>query len=338
MGGNSSSWDSGKSDYKWDKSPSVTKRSAADYAKQDKREYNDNTPKGIDAPVRKDITTNSDLAAILMVDQTGSMDFLPKEMFIKWATLYEETNAALQGINVEDLVSGKVTMVEPKLEMAVLAIGDARGDERVLQVVDFGKGSALVNGVKKIEAEGNGQGNARESYDLGAYFLVKHCQTPNVKKPLLIIVGDEGFYEQVSRSHVKEYIGDCLSEDLDTKVLMREMASKFDTFLLRPEFSAYPESTYKQIHEQWRGVLNPERVMRMKDPHRYVDCVVSCACIYADNLKNLVPLLERRQVDEDSPSEGLGKVHDVLETLHPVLGDKFVKKEMGKLEKKYQGR
>jgi len=309
MGGGSTSLGDKPGDYNWADDEDVIDKSAKSYAKKDKREYTGDSSKGIEAPVGKEIKTDSKLAAILMVDVTGSMREWPHLIFEKIPALYQETNAILQGANLDELSKGK--KLEDLLDLSVIAIGDARCDEYPLQVLDFSKGKELVKGVNQIYPEGHGGGNAKESYDLAEYFIVNHCKTPNIPKnvkPLVIIAGDEGFYDQVGKQEVKALIGDKLDKNLDTMDVMNELNKRFDTFILRPE-EEYDKETYKKIHNQWQKALGNERVYKMKDPKRLVDCIVGISSIYADKFDLGVKMLERRQTPE--------QVRQVLDTLHP---------------------
>lgn len=310
MGGMSTDWDYSGS-YNWSDDDKTRKKSARDYAKNDNRTYTGNRTQGLEPPVGKEIKTDSPLAQILVVDVTGSMRAWPQLIFEKIPTLYAESNAVLQKADLDDLKNGKT--VKDILDMAVIAVGDAKGDAYPIQVVDFSKGTDLVNGINTIYPEGHGGSNKVESYDLAAYFITRHCQTPNVPKgakPLVIIAGDEGFYDHVQKAWVRKLIGDDLTSNLDAKVVMEELREKCDTYIIRPEI-AYPVDVYAKIQTQWEEVFGAERVLRMTDPNRLVDCIIGIAGYAADNFDQGVKILERRQTPK--------QVKDVLETLHPLL-------------------
>jgi len=235
----------------------------------------------------------------------------PGLIFEKIPTLYTESNAVLQGVSLKELERGR--KLEDLLDMAVIAIGDGpAGDRYPIQVVDFSKGAELVKGVNSIYPEGGGHGNAKESYDLAAYFLLNHCKIPNMKgKPLLVVAGDEGFYDKVDALCVKQNIGDDLPQELDSNVVMKKLAERFDTYILRPEPSSYGLDVYRQIHNQWVDVFGAQRVLRMDNPKRLVDCFIGICGYASDNFKISEELLKRRQTPE--------QVDDVLRTLHPLL-------------------
>jgi hypothetical protein len=316
MGGYSSSSGAGSYDFSDDKA--VTRKSARSYASDDKRTYDPDAAKGIPAPAdqkNKDIKTDSDLTSIILLDVTGSMRDLPEKIIEKMATLYHESNAAVQGYSAKDLEKDKkkAESLDNKLDLSVVAIRDSRmGDSYPIQATEFSHGADLIKNVNKIRTDGGG-GNGVESYDLAAYFLIKHAEMPKVPKgvkPLLVIVGDEGFYDKCKASEIKRYIGDTIPQDLDGKKLMQTLAAKFDTFVLRPELS-YDQDTYDKIHKQWVGIVGEERVMKMNDTKRIVDCIIALHGYVSNNFEAAEDLLKRRQTPD--------QVKEVLKTLHPLL-------------------
>jgi len=313
MGGGSTDW-SRSSRYDWKDEPDVVKKSARDYAKTDRRTYSGNLSSGLPAPVGMDIHSKNPLSVVLVVDVTGSMKEWPGLIFEKIPTLYNECNAALQKVDLDSLKAGAT--LDDKLEMAVIAVGDVMCDNYPLQVVDFSSGPALTEGINRIKPEGGGGGNLKESYDLAAYYLLKHCKiqdTGKIAKPILVIAGDEGYYLTLSPRDVKKYTGDDISKSLDSKSLFTDLTKKYDTYLLRPELS-YSSEDYAIIHKQWQDTLGPERVLKMDDPKRLVDCIIGICAYAADNFSEGEKILRRRQTDD--------QVDEVLKVLHPLLGSK----------------
>lgn len=325
MGGYSESYASSSS-YDFDRAPSVTKRTAKSYAAEDKRVY---TPpkKGLDSPVGKDIKSDSPYSAVLVVDVTGSMKDWPGLIFEKIPTLYAEANSVFQGAKLSELTAGR--KLEDKLELAVIAVGDARTPDRYpIQVVDFSKRTDLVKGVHSIFPEGGGGSFGRESYELVAYYLDKHCETPNVPKgakPLLVFACDEDFYLEVDKDEVKKHIGDTLQRNRASDEVIESIAKKFDTYVLRPEpGAASSDPVYVRAQEHWESLLGAQRVLKMENPGRLVDCFIGICGYSASNFDNAKDLLERRQTP--------GQVTQVLETLHPLLmGEQKGKRKAKKL-------
>lgn len=315
--------------YNFSPTPSVVRKSARDYAKDDKREEYKAPSKGLPAPVGINLSTSSKLSAILLLDQTGSMGDSPMYIIDKFPTLYAESNAAIQGKELAKLMSGE--SLEDKLEIAVIAIGDARNREQSpLQAVDYSKAGNLARNVHKIYPEQNGGGNAKESYDLGLYFALNHTKTPTVKgaKPILVIVGDEGFYEDTRAREVKQYTGDDLSGDLRTKEVIEKLKEKFDIYMLRPEVGDYG-SLYDTIQNQWEEVLGREKISRMKGEYKgIVDSFIGICGLAADNFKEAEAMIRRRQTPQ--------QVENFLENMHPFLASKpkTSKKPVGKRKSK----
>lgn len=311
MGGYSTDWSSSR-DYNWSRDNNVTRRSSRDYTRDDNRNYTGSRNGAVPTPGDK-LKTDSQLAAVMVVDVTGSMGKWPSLIFEKIPALYNETNVALQGLDPDELAAGNKT-ADSLLELAVLAVGDYKHDRFPIQVVNFSKGPDLVNGVNKIHPEGGGGGNAKESYDLSLYYILNHCEMPNIPqdfKPPLIIAGDEGFYTEVSKDVVKRYIGDDLAHDLKTEDVIRKLMQKFDVYILRPEGDGYPPIAYQAIRHQWNEVLGSQRVMLMSDPERLVDCVIGICAYSADHFQIGEKLLERRQTPR--------QVQEVMKILHPLL-------------------
>jgi hypothetical protein len=330
MGGYSSSDDSSSRDYNFSDDVKVTQRSAASYAKDDNREYVAPS-KGLPPPVGMELSTSSRLSALILLDQTGSMREAPKYIIDKMPTLYAESNAAIQGKKLSELQAGE--KLEDELEIAAIAIGDARNNESCpLQAIDYAKSGKLVKDILKIYPEGNGGGNKKESYDLGLYFALKHTNAPTPTKeeakPLLVIIGDEGFYDDIRKEEIKRYTGDVLDEDLETKDVIKKLTKKFDVYMLRPEIGGYDASDYSKIQEQWQEVLGNERVLKIKGEYkRIVDCIIGICGFAADNFAEAENFLKRRQKSS--------QVDDVLETLHPLLSAKKpVKKGTAKNKEK----
>jgi len=312
MGGYTSHSGSSR-DYDFRSKPAVTKRSASSYAKSDNRQYT-SASRGLPSPVRKDISTNEPYALTVVLDVTASMEEWPELIFTKAPALYTESNAVFQGAKLNNLE--KNNNLEDKLDLSFIAVGDAGMHDRYpLQVVEFCKGAKFIREIKKIYQEKGGGGNAQESYDLAAYYLLNHCETPNIKKPnkpLLIIVGDEGFYNRIIPDLVKKHIGDNLTKGLATKDIMHRLKDKFDTYVLRPQgLRCYDPLTYNSIHEQWVDVLGSQRVLKMNKPERLIDEIIGLCGIAADNFIGAKDLLKRRQTPE--------QVSDVLNDLHPAL-------------------
>jgi hypothetical protein len=305
MGGHTIEYGSSGS-YDWRRDVSITRVTSVDYSIKDKREYTGNESKGIPAPKGKEISTDSKLAEILVVDVTGSMGKWPGLIFQRIPTLYSEANVAMQGLSLDDLAAGKIKP-EDVLELCVIAIGDAKHDRQPLQVVDFSKGGELVKGINDIYPEAGGGPFGCESYELVAHYLDRHCKTPNAAgKPVLIWACDEDFYEKIEPSQVEALIGDKIGQPLDSSEVMAKLKDRFDMYVLRPE----PEgqcAQYARAQKHWENILGAQRVFRMQKPERLVDCIIQVSAMASGNYDLGKDLLERRQTPE--------QVKDVLDSI-----------------------
>jgi hypothetical protein len=297
-------------DYDWSNDKKITRKSAKDYASDDKRIYKPSSI-GLKPPVGMEISTNEPFANVIILDETGSMKDEPRRFLEKASVLYEESNALIQGYDLEDMKK-KSQEVPDLLAVSIIAVGDATCDRYPLQVTNFEKRSGLIKSVNEIYPEGGGGGQLTESYELGAYYLLNHCKTPKCSKPLCVIFGDETFYDKVNRHQVKALIGDDLTSDLSTIEVMKELKNKFDTYIIQPELS-YSKSDYEKVHEKWKSVF-PERVIIPESIGRTVDCIVGLNGIASNNWNAAKEMLERRQKPE--------QVKEVIEALHPILKEK----------------
>lgn len=205
-------------------------------------------------PKGKTIKTESEDVVILCVDGTGSMQTWPAEIFDRLPLLYQT-----------------LSQYRPTVEFSFSVIGDATAADRwPTQVTDFGKGVSLDEYLEALKAEGGGGGGARESYELWAYFINQHCETPKANSPTLIIMGDEGFYPKIDPDQVKHYFGDTLQAPLDSKAVWQELANRFDLYLLRKSYSSH-SGLDEQIKTQWAEAIGSQRIIPVEDPLRVVD-------------------------------------------------------------------
>ena len=55
--------------------------------------------------------------------------------------------------------------------------------------------------------EGGGGGGHIESYELSAYFYLKHVTLNGAQIPFFFVTGDESYYPKISRDTIKQLIG-----------------------------------------------------------------------------------------------------------------------------------
>ena len=240
-------------------------------------------------PLDKKITTQSPTPLVVAVDVTGSMADWPQLIFEKLPLLYSEVKRYM-----------------PEVEISFAAVGDAYSDSYPIQIRDFGKDKDLDAKVNSLYPEGGGGGSGRESYELTALFYNKNCEMPKAKKPIFIFAGDEGFYENLDASTIEKYLGGSEAKNFDGKKIMKELASKYDAYLLHKEYG----SSDDYIVSQWKDAIGNERVLKLEDPKRIVDCIIGIVAASSGQFVDFSKRLSKRQTN--------GQVQSVMTTLHKI--------------------
>lgn len=288
------------SSYSYSTDDQVVKKSAKSYNIDHKRDYEVKKVeerKKLPPPKDKVLLTKAEFPIVIAVDVTGSMRTLPQLIFDKLCILYNE---ALFFIPDE---------LRDSFEISFTAVGDAYTDGWPLQVTDFGKGFELDRNIKSLYPEGGGGGQARETYELTAYYYLKHCEMPNALKrprPMFIYIGDEGFYSKVNRSQIISQIGDNPKTDLISTEVFDELKKKFDVYILRIKYQNSDDE--KEIHKMWQDVLGRERVIMLRTPQRVVDTILGLIAANVDRFDGFKERIEVRQTPE--------QVDQVYNTLH----------------------
>lgn len=116
------------------------------------------------------------------------------------------------------------------------AFGDASsGDQAPIQVGQFESDNRLDEVLAKIWLEEGGGGTGKESAELIAYYFARHTlldANKRGKKGILFILTDEGFYPKVYRDQIKVWIGDNVSEDIDSRQIFAELQQKYDVYVI----------------------------------------------------------------------------------------------------------
>nr|MDO8112170.1 hypothetical protein [Candidatus Sigynarchaeota archaeon] len=276
------------SDYDTSTDSAVVKKSAASYNVDAGRKYEE--PKTIVPPPRgKVLITKAKFPLVVAVDVTGSMREFPKIIFEKLCILYNEIMLFLP------------KELKDNFEISFAAIGDAYSDQAPVQVTDFATGKELDLNIKSLYPEGGGGGQARESYELMAYYYARHCnlvsplQNP---RPLFVLVGDEGFYAKINREHVRRFISgeDKLRSDLISEDVFDVLKQKFNVYMLRIKYEVADDE--KDIDAKWRKVLGSSHVILMQDPKRIVDTIIGIVATVVDGFDAFKQRIEVRQTPE----------------------------------------
>lgn len=275
--------------YSYDDSVDVVKKSAKDYNIANQRAYVE--PKEEKArlppPLNKIMLTKAKLPVVIAVDVTGSMRTYPKMIFEKLCILYNETVYFLPD------------KFKDAFEISFCAVGDAYSDNYPIQVTDFATKSDLDKNIADLFPEGGGGGQARESYELMAYYYAYRCQMPNAGKrprPMFFFIGDEGFYNRVNRGQIMQYIGDPPETDLIATEVFTELKKKFDVYMLRIPYQ--DEGNEAEIHAQWQGALGKDRVIMLPDPRRVVDTILGLIAANVEKFDIFRRRIQIRQTPE----------------------------------------
>ncbi len=319
-GGDTKDW-KGKSKYDFDsaRKPYLDKL-AADAASKGPRSYSariDADLKLVD-PRGKEISSNSENPLVIAVDVTGSMAAWPGEIFDRLPLLYQT-----------------LSQYRKDLEISFVAIGDATCDTYPLQVNDFAKDLALEDKLKALCPEGRGGGHITESYELFAYFLTEHAKIENAKSPFLLIYGDEAFYDKVDPVQVRNYIGDNLEAQLDSKDVWNKLMQKFNVyFLQKPYGTGHDTRTTEEINGIWAGALGKQRIIEVPSPERAVDIGIGLIAKQWGEYGDFTKSLSARHDDKDA-----ALVHkslrflDSKKSVASVVSGKAVRKSLKLLDK-----
>ena len=276
-------------DYDYSTDDKVVKKSAKSYNVAHKRDYKPQkieTRAKLPPPKDKVLLTKAHFPIVIAVDVTGSMKTWPQLIFEKLCILYNE---ALFFMPDE---------LKDTFEISFTAVGDAYSDHYPIQITDFGKEFELDKNIKSLYPEGGGGGQARETYELTGYFYATRCKMPNAlkyPKPIFIFIGDEGYYSKVSRSQIKNLIGNPPETDLISTEIFEELKKLFDVYILRIEYDGKEE---ENIHKMWQDALGRERVIMLRDPRRVVDTILGLIAANVDKFESFKERIEIRQTPE----------------------------------------
>ncbi len=260
-------------------------------------------------PLDVKLSTESTSPIVVAIDVTGSMQSWPETFFEKLPLLY-----------------GEVKRYLPDTEISFAAVGDVGFDSYPVQLCEFAKGKSLDKKITSLYPEGGGGGNEKESYELIAYEYAEHCDMPKSKNPLFFFLGDEGFYDKIPKTRVKEYLGHDIGETVSSMDIMTKLKSQFKVYALRKEY----HNGESKIRGQWERALGAENVMMMEDPKRVVDCIIGVVANYAGEFGDFTKRLAKRQTK--------GQVNLVMSSLHHLTQNTIDAANAVSLKKLPQGK
>jgi hypothetical protein len=204
-------------------------------------------------------------AIIAAIDVTGSMG--------KLAEILVRTGI---GIAFEELLR---TRPVPDPHLLVLAIGDAWCDRAPLQATQFEADIRIAEQLRRIWLEGGGGGNSYESYNLAWWFAGARtaidCFEKRGRKGYLFTIGDEEPTPALLRSHIAEFCGGGLEQDLDAAAALAMAERMYEVFHIVVEEGSHFRSHGSRVTAKWQEVLPPQRVIPLKDHTKLAEVMVS---------------------------------------------------------------
>lgn len=268
--------------------------------------HKDLDPKGVKVRESRDSVDNPNSTPVMVgLDVTGSMGMLADVI------AREGLGVLFQGI------LDRKPVRDPHI--AFMGIGDVNCDSAPLQVSQFEADNRIVEQVTQLYIEHGGGGNGSESYHLPWYFAAFHTEHDSIekrgKRGYLFTVGDEGVPPPLSRSAIKQFIGDDIEvADFSAADLLALAQRKYDVFhvvILEGWARSRPDCV-----DQWRQLLG-ERVIPLKDHKKLAETIVSA-----------IEVAEGRDAQDSAKGWGAsaGIVHDAVKHLprgsapRPMLG------------------
>ena len=280
-------------------------------------------------PRGRKLTCTTKSPVVYAFDVTGSMGDLPKIIYDKMPMM---AGQLIEKGYLED------TMI------SLSAVGDVLSDQAPLQVCDFSVVKNLDEWLQRIWLEGNGGGQARESYEFIAYFYAKMCDIPNAETPIFLFTGDEGFRENLPAGTLKTHFGQG-HESTHAFSVFEELKKKFkgNVFLIHRRYGGGRD---QQIVEQWESVLGKEKVIKLGSDLAIADVTLGVFAIVTGK-RTLEEYLQDMKV-RGQTEERIAEVRESLKTLaatvKPAAGQKKSSKKTGetatplKTKKKKLGR
>lgn len=236
-----------------------------------------------DDVVPPNVSTDSPNPLVIVTDGTGSMGHFPETIFKKLPFLDRH--------GVDDYL--------PEAQISFAMIGDAAVDDYPLQVQPFGRGKNLEEALNNLIIEGGGGGNVVESYELAAGYYLNNCEIPKAIKPVMIFIGDEGYYANWTKERAKKFSKVNIEKAVPTKKLFKELSKKFSVYCIMKPYHAISgdtmDSTTQQIYDDWIKLLGADRVAILSQPERVVDVILGLLAHEVNMSAEFTKELEWRQ-------------------------------------------
>lgn len=255
-------------------------------------------------PKGRRLVCNSKSPLVVGFDDTGSMDVLPKIFYDK-----------------APMIAGQIVergyLDNPMVSLA--AIGDALCDEAPIQICDFSLIRNLDEWLQRIWLEAGGGGQAKESYELTAYFYARMCDIPKAVTPIFIFLGDEGFREKILASDLKRHLGGN-HENVDSRTIFNELKQKFmgNVFLIHRYYNQGGHDP--EIVEQWQKALGEEKVIILGSDLAVADTMLGLLALVTGkrDLKGYLQDMKNRKQTAKRITEVRKSLEVLAATVRPI--------------------
>lgn len=172
-------------------------------------------------------------------------------------------------------------------QINVGAVGDATSDQFPLQWGQYESDNRLDDQIAALILEGNGGGQMRETYELGAYMSARHTHLEPYellgKKGFVFFFGDEMPYEMImsdySRTHwggvghtLMSLTGDDIDKEIASSLIFAELQQKNHVFFLFQKQGSYQPS---DVTPAWKKLIGDENVLVLDDPSASVEAIAA---------------------------------------------------------------
>ncbi|HEY3445800.1 MAG TPA: hypothetical protein VGK67_05510 [Myxococcales bacterium] len=213
-------------------------------------------------PKDRKIECQAKTPVVFAFDVTGSMGNLPKIIYDKMP-----------------LIAGQIMecgyLDDPQVSLA--AVGDIVSDVGPIQIADFSAIRKLDDWLERIWLEGNGGGQAKESYEFTMYYYARCCDLGDPELPFFLITGDEGFRETLYKGDLERHFGGK-HETIEAEQVVAELKKKFkdNVFIIRRQYSG---SENEKIQVQWEKLLGKDFVIPLLSDQAIADVTLGVFAI-----------------------------------------------------------
>lgn len=268
------------------------------------RSYGDARNRNVSAKslVPATVTTDSPTPLIVWVDVTGSMGQWPATIFSKLPYLDHEIRTEYLGADAE---------------VCFGAVGDAHSDNYPVQVQPFTKGTDMAKKLEALVIEGNGGGQMKESYELAALYTLHNIQVPKaVEKPVVIFIGDEMAYDQVTVAEAQSRAQVKLARTVTTKEVFDSLKEHFSPYLVLKPYHLGEAPINREIEKFWADLLGRDRIAYLDDAGRVVDVIFGILAKEAGREDYFREEIEGRQTQAQVKT-----VYKALDTIHRIQAE-----------------